>query len=259
MNRTGLAITFIVAVVIGVIFGVYARLDIHIAALFFNPNTKVFDDATVPWVQHARHASHWLIALLAAPAVVAIFGKMLIPRRRMLINARAALFLALTLAIGPGLVANVVLKNHSGRPRPVGITEFGGPSEFVPWWNLHGTCATNCSFIAGEPSGAFWALAPAALAPPQWRLLAYSAAVVFGAAVGWLRISVGAHFFTDVVFAGVFMYFVIWGVHGLIYRWRATPVTDEAIENSLSGAGTAMRDAFTSLVRRFGRRTGQSS
>jgi len=41
-----------------------------------------------------------------------------------------------------------------------------------------------------------------------------------GSAVGVLRIAGGGHFFTDVVFAGVFMYLVIWAAYGLIYRWR---------------------------------------
>ena len=34
-----------------------------------------------------------------------------------------------------------------------------------------------------------------------------------------LRIAGGGHFFTDVVFAGVFMYLVIWAAYLLIYRW----------------------------------------
>jgi membrane-associated phospholipid phosphatase len=114
--------------------------------------------------------------------------------------------------------------------RPVDVTQFGGTDRFTPWWDPRGPCTENCSFIAGEPSGAFWTLAPAALAPPQWRLLTYGAALAFGAFIGGLRIAVGGHFFTDVVFAGVFMFLLAWVVHGLIYRWRPTRLTDKAIE-----------------------------
>ncbi|MGB6542419.1 MAG: PAP2 family protein, partial [Xanthobacteraceae bacterium] len=113
-------------------------------------------------------------------------------------------------------------------------------------------CAANCSFIAGEPSGAFWTLAPAALAPPQWRPLAYGAALVFGAGVGVLRMAAGAHFFTDVAFAGVFMFLVAWVLHGLIFRWRPTRLTDEAIEDPLVWAGEAVRAAVRRVMGRPG-------
>ncbi len=68
------------------------------------------------------------------------------------------------------------------------------------------------------------------MVPPQWRAAAYGAAIVFGAAVGVLRMSLGGHFFTDVVFGGVVVFLVIWLVHGLLYRWRATRLTDAGVE-----------------------------
>ena len=81
------------------------------------------------------------------------------------------------------------------------------------------------------------------------RPLAYGAALAFGAGVGVLRIAAGAHFFSDVVFAGVFMYLLIWLVHGLIYRWPATRIDEAAAERrltrsrraQLAGAGAAAR------------------
>ena len=79
----------------------------------------------------------------------------------------------------------------------------------------------NCSFIAGEPTAAFWTMAAAAVAPAHWRALAYAAALTFGSAVGLLRMVAGAHFFSDVVFAGVLTFLVIWVAHGCLYRWGA--------------------------------------
>ena len=146
--------------------------------------------------------------------------KLILPWRPMLIAGRAAVFLIATLALAPGLMANVVLKDYWGRPRPAEVTEFNGPEKFVPWWDPRGECDKNCSFVAGEGAGGFWTLAPAALAPPAWRAMAYGAALLFGAAAGTLRLSGGAHFFSDVMFSGVFTFLIIWIVHGLIYRWR---------------------------------------
>ncbi len=259
MNRTGLAIALVIAALVGVVFAVYPRLDLDITALFFDPQSHKFSINAQSWVQPTRDAASWLITLLVAPAFIAVCGKLLLPRWRMLIEGRAALLLAVTLALGPGLLANEILKEHWGRMRPVDVPQFGGAERFTPWWDPRGPCTDNCSFIAGEPSGAFWTLAPAALAAPQWRLVAYGSALAFGAFVGALRIAAGGHFFTDVVFAGVFMFLVVWTVHGLIYRWRATRMSEQAIERPLAQAGEALRDALAALARRIAGRKSQRS
>ena len=254
MNRTGLIVALSIAIVVGAIFAVYPQLDVEIAALFYNPATHAF----VAWysdrVEHARDAATILITLIAAPAFLAVAGKFVFPQRRMLIPGRAALFLIVTLALGPGILTNGILKGHSARMRPVDIVALGGNERFTPWWDPRGPCPENCSFVAGEASGAFWTLAPAALTPPQWRPLAYAAALVFGAAMGVLRMAAGAHFFTDVVFAGVLMYLLIWTFHGLIYRWRPTRLTDEMVERPLEQIGKAIRDALAAIFRRVSAR-----
>jgi len=254
MNRTGLSIALTVAALVGVVFGVISQFDVDLSAFFFDSNIHMFRGNAQPWVQHSRDAARLLITLIAAPALFAILGKLVLPQRRMLIAGRAALFLLSTLVLGPGILAHTILKDHWGRARPLDIVAFGGGDHFTPWWDPRGPCPKDCSFIAGEPSGAFWTLAPAALAPPQWRPLAYGAALAFGAAVGVLRIAAGAHFFTDVVFAGVFMFVLAWTLHGLFYRWRPTRVTDEATERALARSGERLRDA---LARRIFRRPGR--
>lgn len=259
MNRTGLAIVLGAAAVVGVLFGVHARRDIDISALFYDPQQHLFVVNAQPWAMHARDAARWLAMLIFAPAWLAFVGKLVMPKRRMLISARAALFLIVTVALGPGILANVILKDHWGRVRPIDVTELGGTGRFTAWWDPRGDCPDNCSFIAGEPSGAFWTLAPAALAPPQWRLLAYGGALAFGAAVGLLRIAGGGHFFTDVVFAGVFIYLLIWTAHGLLFRWPATRATDEALERPLVRAAEIIRAALSALAQLFGRQTSKPS
>lgn len=244
MNRTGLAIALAVALLIGGVFAVHPQFDLDLAALFYKPETHSFAASGV-WVEYVRDAASLLITLLVAPAFFAVVGKLVMPSRRMLIGGRAALFLIATLALGPGLLANGILKEHWARMRPEDVTQLGGSKRFTPWWDPRGPCPENCSFIAGEPSGAFWTLAPAALAPPQWRPLAYGAALAFGAAMGVLRMAGGAHFFTDVGFAGVLTFLVVWTLHGLIYRWPQTRLKDEAIERPLERLGRAIRDGLT--------------
>src|ERR1700730_3198155 len=233
MHRTGLTIALAITATVGLVFAVWPQLDLKLAALFFDAQHGGFWRSYDPFYLSARDASTWVIALVASPAGLAIAMKLVRPQRALIIPGRAIVLMLVTLALAPGVVANLILKEHWGRPRPIDVAEFGGDEHFRPWWDPRGDCAKNCSFVAGEPSGAFWTLAPAAVVPPHWRALAYGGALVFGAAVGVLRMAAGAHFFSDVVFAGVFTFLVIWLTHGWLYRWPRTRISDEAVERAL--------------------------
>ena len=52
-----------------------------------------------------------------------------VPARR---AAAALIFLVATMALGPGLIVNLGLKDHAHRPRPVQYVDFGGADEFRP-------------------------------------------------------------------------------------------------------------------------------
>ncbi len=233
MNRTGFLIALAIAVVVGLVFALYPKLDLHISALFYEPGPLGFWSRTDPVSLRLRDLGRLVDTALIAPAILALVLKLVVPRRPMLIPGRAAVLLISTLALGPGIITNTILKDHWGRPRPLDVVQFGGDQQFLPWWDPRGTCEDNCSFVAGEPAGAFWTLAPAMLVPPPWRVVAAGAAVVFGLGIGLVRIWNGGHFFTDVVFSGVITFLVIWVVHGLLYRWPATAVSDRMVERLL--------------------------
>jgi lipid A 4'-phosphatase len=233
MNRTGLFSTLAIAAVVGLVFGFYPALDLKISAPFFDPIKKDFMLRWSPLLGFMRDAAMWVVAALVAPAFVALVVKIVRPRGRLLIAGRAMVFLIATLALAPGLVTNVILKDYWPRSRPIDVPQFNGEEHFTAWWDPRGGCPKNCSFVGGEPSGAFWTLAPAAICPPAWRSVAYGAALLFGIGVGALRLVFGAHFFTDIVFSGVFTYLLIWLVHGLIYRWRPTRFSDDAAERKI--------------------------
>jgi lipid A 4'-phosphatase len=259
MNRTGLLIALGVGICAGAVFALFPQLDIAISRLFFNESYRVFPVQYSLVARHLRDLFIYIIAALAAPAFIAVVIKLVLPRRPMLIPARAALFLIATLALAPGLMANVILKDNWGRPRPPEVTEFHGPDQFRPWWDPRGNCPGNCSFVAGEGAGGFWTLAPAALAPPPLRPIAYAAAFAFGTAAGLLRLSGGAHFFSDVVFSGVFTFLIIWTVYGLIYRWR-TQLTDRQIERAIERLVLPVHQLFERLIARLrGARAGERS
>ena len=236
MNRTGLIVALAIAAVAGVMFALHPELELRIAQPFYeivDPAHNVFALRLDPPLMLTRDIGIWIGAVLIAPAVAALVIKLILPRRKLLVPARAILFLVSTLILGPGLLVNVALKDHWGRPRPIEVMQFGGSEHFVSWWDPRGECDKNCSFVSGDVAGAFWTLAPAALAPPQWRALAYGTALALGAAMAALRVVQGGHFVSDTVFAGVFTFLIIWIVHGLIYLWPRTRLTDEAIERAI--------------------------
>ena len=232
MNRTGILIAVAIATVAGVTFGLFPELDIAILGLFYEPGTGFALQSHRLW-NLVRDGTMMVVGAMVGIPIGAVVAKLIRPRTRLAFPGRAVVFLLATVVLAPLLTANVILKDNWARPRPRDVAAFGGPERFVPWWDPRGTCRANCSFVAGEASGAFWTLAPAALTPPQWRPLAYGAAIAFGTIAGTLRMAFGGHFFSDVVFAGVITFVIIWLVHGALYRWRGGVLSDETIERAL--------------------------
>ena len=218
MSRRGLIVALVFAALIGLLFGFFPQLDLDIASLFYDPAAKNFPLSRSSVLRYVRKTAVWIQVLLIAPSVLVLLITFAIPRVKPWMSSRAAIFLIATLALAPGLVVNVLLKSHWDRPRPAAVAEFGGSERFVPWWDPRGQCRRNCSFVSGETSSAFWTLAPAALAPAPWRFLAYASAIAFGVGMGVVRMAMGGHFFTDVVFAGLFTFIIIVLAYRLIYR-----------------------------------------
>jgi len=254
MNRTGLIVALSLAVVVGLAFGLYPEFDLRVSRYFYgfvDAGHNAFAWRIYPPLMQARDIGLWVGTLLVAPAVAALLIKLILPRRKLLMSGRAILFLIATLALGPGLLVNVVLKDHWGRSRPIDVTQFGGPEHFVAWWDPRGVCPNNCAFVSGDVAGAFWTIAPAALAPPAWRALAYGAALALGAGMAAVRVMAGGHFVSDVFFAGVFTFLIIWIVHGLIYRWPRTRLSDAGVESALERIAMPGYDFIVGL---FGKR-----
>jgi lipid A 4'-phosphatase len=254
MNRTGLIVALALALVIGLVFGIDPELDLKVTSWFYDEASRSFPLKFNLLAAIARHGAMVIAWLLALPAIVALLVKLARPDRPLLMSGRAIVFLLLTLVLSAGVLTNLTFKSYWGRPRPVAVTQFNGDKAFVPWWDPRGGCARNCSFFSGEGATAFWTYAPAALAPPPWRPLAYAAATVFGVTTSLLRIAFGGHFFTDVTIAGLVTFLVIWVVHGYIYRWPSTRLTDEAVDAALTRLAWP---GYRALQRWRGRKVGE--
>src|SRR5258708_39363970 len=102
MNRTGLFIALSLALVIGLLFGVYPELDLKLAALFYDAPTRSFPLKLNTLAAIARDGAMWIAWGLAAPAMVALLAKLVRPDRPLLVSRRAVLFLLGALLLSAG-------------------------------------------------------------------------------------------------------------------------------------------------------------
>jgi lipid A 4'-phosphatase len=79
--------------------------------------------------------------------------------------------------------------------------------------------------VGGEAAALFVPFYAAALAIPPWAPALIVAGTLAGAGAGAVRVSQGAHFVSDVVFAGLFMALTALLVHRLMFAasWPAAP------------------------------------
>src|SRR5258707_9147334 len=150
MNRTGLFIALALALVLGLLFGIYPELDLKLAALFYDAADKTFPLKLNTLAAFARDGAMWIAWGLALPAIVALVIKLARPDKPLLMSGRAIVFLLVTLALSAGLLPNLTFKSYWGRPRPVAVTQFNGDLPFVPWWDPRGRCGRNCSLFSCE-------------------------------------------------------------------------------------------------------------
>ena len=168
-----------------------------------------------------RLGPFWLLAGLAGLWLARRIGWTTWPAP----SFRALLFLGASLTIGSGLIVNLGLKNHSHRPRPVHVREFGGDEDFRPWYRFDGACRRNCAFASGEAASGVWMIAPALLTPPPFRVAAIAAAVLYGVATSALRVAFGGHFLSDVVMGGLISAIVVMALWRLYSRRPAASAT----------------------------------
>ena len=202
-----------------VVFAIWPELDLtgaryfyHDGGFFGRSNFGRFGRdffRVTPFVVIVAYAALWLANRLGA-------------RLRWAPSGRPMIFLIATMAIGPGLIVNLGLKDHWHRPRPIQTQDFNGPDPFVPWYDDNGGCRKNCSFVSGEASTGFWMVAPASVLPPPWRAPAILAAFAFGFGASLLRLAFGGHYISDVLLGGLVTLIIIEIVRRMIWPRRAS-------------------------------------
>jgi lipid A 4'-phosphatase len=211
------AMTAFIGLVAAFVFVGVPQIDIAVSRLFLLPSGGfVFNYPG--FGQNLRLAFQILFALAVIVSIAGVLLAVFMRRNLFTLTFPKWLYLGLCLAVGPGLVTNVILKDNWGRARPFHIQEFGGKQTFTPALMLSDQCERNCSFVAGEASAIYMLFFAAALLARRRRKALLAAGIVAGFAAGAVRMAQGGHFLSDVVFAGVLMALIaealLWLVFG---------------------------------------------
>ncbi|MGD9108725.1 MAG: phosphatase PAP2 family protein [Gammaproteobacteria bacterium] len=215
MNYKNLIIAIGFCIFFSLLFYIFPQIDIKTSALFYH-HGMFFKPS---WMLVVRHILAWVVWGLMIILLLLLFCGWLLRKKLV----KPALFLVLCFALGPGLLVNVVLKNHWGRPRPSSIVRFGGELTYQRPWVISNQCATNCSFVAGDSSAAFTFFALVVLINIYWRKKFWRNLVFSLCALNWMffsmiRLAAGGHFLSDILIGATLVWMVIWVCYWLVYH-----------------------------------------
>ena len=207
---------------------VFPAVDLAVAGYFLQANAPI---QTSDWLWVTLINEHTptvfrSLAVLCLPA-------WLLARRAQRFQhwALPIAFVGLALLLGPGLVVGG-LKDLTQRARPFHVTAFGGEKQFTPALQISNQCVDNCAFVSGHVADGFF-LAGLMLLSRRRRAWWVAIGIASGLLIGFARVSVGAHWLSDALWAFPVTLVCSWVVWvGLTRFYRPFP----APENDLKKA-----------------------
>jgi lipid A 4'-phosphatase len=215
--RRGALLLLAAAILTTALFA-FTPLDIDAARVFYDPRSLNHWPlaSRMPWILLYRAAS-WLTGGLLIWGLAALARGIAGHDDGL---RRQGIVILVSLVLGPGLIANIALKDHWDRPRPREVIALGGRMAYVPA-PFRG--AGGASFPCGHCTvgclyGAGWWL---------WRrrqraraAASLAAGLVAGCALGVERMVAGGHFLSDIVWAALIVFAVTHAVYHLVFRFR---------------------------------------
>jgi membrane-associated PAP2 superfamily phosphatase len=209
-----LAIALIVLLSATLLF-FFTNLDIEIEEYFYDPLGGWVHGDKNPWKFLYEYGT--IPALVVAWSflgvfIVSLWNRKLRPYRVI------AVFFALVMIVGPGLITNNVFKQNWGRSRPKDIVNFNGDESYQRVW-VKGDPSRGESFPSGHATMGFYWLTPYFILrrhSKKWALFFLSLGLLFGSFMGLGRMVQGSHFPSDVLWSGGFVYLTAFGFFYLL-------------------------------------------
>ena len=195
---------------LAVLFVAFPQIDLWASGLFYRGDGQwLFGREDLILAIPYRGLPRLGQGLLAALLILLILS--LFKRFNSLRTKRALFGFLLAGAIaGPILLVDNLLKEHSGRTRPVNTTVFGGTLQFTPAFIPADQCQQNCSFVSGHVATAAFIMAFGWLGAPVVRRRWLVASIAFASYMAFVRMSPGGHFLSDCIFGWFATYFALW-------------------------------------------------
>ena len=222
-RATELRLAVIVFGVLAVLFIAFPQIDLAASGLFYRGDGQ--------WLIHRDN--FWLaIPYRGLPRLgQSLLGLLLVLWALSFLRAfpklrvrRAAIgFLLVGGLLGPVLLVDATLKEHSGRTRPINIAHFGGSKQFTPAFIPADQCEKNCAFVSGHVATASFIMAFGWLGAPAVRRRWLLASIAFGGFFALVRMVPGGHFLSDTIFAWFATYFSLWFTEWLFCKFGWLP------------------------------------
>jgi lipid A 4'-phosphatase len=174
-------------------------LDLAFSALFYSPTEgwKYFS-----WTFCRLAYNNGALPALGLTILTGITVLGSLVRNSLAAYRSRAMFIVMLMALGPGLMVNL-MKNNTGRPRPMEIADFGGTREFLKPLSL-GEPGNGESFPSGHASMGFFLEAPYFIlrrSRPATARAWLALGIASGLAIGVARMAQGGHFASDVLWS----------------------------------------------------------
>ncbi|WAR42958.1 phosphatase PAP2 family protein [Methylomonas rapida] len=188
-------------------------LDSQLAALFYHPGHSLAEWPYQYWPPFKLlydYAFPFTVIGGLTALVIYIVGHFHARTRKF---RRRALYILLVIALGPGVLVNLVVKDHWGRPRPLHTQTFGGQYAYVPPVKVGHT--PDKSFVCGHCSVgyAFFALYFLSQNHKTFYLILTLALAWI---MGFTRMTSGSHFLSDILWSGYLVFLVAFSLY---YGW----------------------------------------
>lgn len=202
------------------------QIDLAVSGLFYRGEGNWALNRESLWLaipyRGLPRVGQGLLVVLAALWLLSFWSRLAKLRARRTLFG----FLLAGALLGPILLVDATLKEHSGRTRPVNIEQFGGSRQFTPAFIPADQCEKNCSFVSGHVATASFIMAFGWLGAPAVRRRWLIASLAFGGLFALVRMVPGGHFLSDTIFAWFATYFSLWFTEWLFRKLGWLPRSD---------------------------------
>lgn len=206
--------------VLALIPTIWTGLDMYAAGIFIGPSPQL-QSVSWWWVELINA---YIPTVLRYIVLLALVGWLYVTWGRLGKSWRLPLaFVVLAATLGPGIVVNSGFKENWHRARPYQVEAFGGAQQFTRATVISDQCYNNCSFVSGHVACGIFLVSLMLVDRKRQRLWAVSG-LLTGGIIGFARMSDGAHWLSDVLWASPITLVCSWIVWKILLRlYQKTP------------------------------------